>query len=97
MSKKRRLDAWIICAYNMRMNDQTAIRRKSTNVTLDPQLVADAKALGVNVSRACEAGLATELKAARKKQWVEENWEAIQSSNAYVEKHGLPLAKYRMF
>lgn len=94
---KRPLDAQIECAYTMRMNDQTPVRRKSTNVTLDPQLVADAKALGVNVSRACETGLAAELKAARKKQWVEENWNAIQSSNAYVEKYGLPLAKYRMF
>jgi len=30
-------------------------------------------------------------------QWVQENREAIESSNAYVEKNGLPLAKYRMF
>jgi len=31
------------------------------------------------------------------KRWIEENAEAIRSSNEYVEKHGLPLAKYRMF
>ena len=29
--------------------------------------------------------------------WIEANWEAIEASNAYVEKHGLPLAKYRQF
>ncbi|HZT04557.1 MAG TPA: type II toxin-antitoxin system CcdA family antitoxin [Steroidobacteraceae bacterium] len=29
-------------------------------------------------------------------QWQQENAEAIRSSNEYVEKHGLPLAKYRM-
>ena len=28
----------------------------------------------------------------RKRQWLEENREAIQSWNDYVEKHGLPLA-----
>jgi antitoxin CcdA len=29
--------------------------------------------------------------------WLKENWEAIQSSNDYVEKHGLPLEQFRMF
>ena len=29
--------------------------------------------------------------------WQEENAEMIRSSNEYVEKHGLPLAKYRPF
>ncbi|MFA7668886.1 MAG: type II toxin-antitoxin system CcdA family antitoxin, partial [Burkholderiaceae bacterium] len=34
---------------------------------------------------------------ARSELWLAENQEAIESSNAYVEKHGLPLAKHRMF
>jgi post-segregation antitoxin (ccd killing protein) len=29
--------------------------------------------------------------------WLEENREAIDCSNAYIEEHGLPLAKYRLF
>lgn len=79
------------------MNDRTPLRRKPTNVSLDAALVADAKALGINLSRACEMGLAAELKAERERQWREENAEAIASSNAYVEKYGLPLARYRQF
>lgn len=79
------------------MNVHAPVRRKSTNVSLDPRVVEEAKALGVNVSRACEAGLLAQVKAARRTQWVEENWDAIQSSNAWVAEHGLPLAKYRMF
>ena len=31
------------------------------------------------------------------KRWIEENAEAIRSSNEYVARHGLPLAKYRLF
>lgn len=31
------------------------------------------------------------------KQWVEDNPEVIESSNAYVEGRGLPLEKYRKF
>jgi antitoxin CcdA len=79
------------------MNKHTPIRRKSTNVSLDPKLVDEAKALGINLSRACEAGLAKELKAERERQWLEENADAIRASNDYVEKYGLPLAKYRQF
>ena len=71
--------------------------RRPTNVTLDPRAVADARELGINVSQACERGLVSEIKKAREAKWIEDNWEAIQSSNAWVEKHGLPFAKYRMF
>ena len=31
------------------------------------------------------------------KEWAEQNGEAIESSNAYVEEHGLPLEKVRQF
>lgn len=82
----------------MRMNDPRPVRRrKATNISLDPKLVEEAKALGINISQACEAGLEQANKAVRVARWQEENAEAIASSNAYVEKHGLPLAKYRMF
>ena len=74
-----------------------SIARRATNVSLDEQVVADAKALGVNVSRACEGGLRAEVDRARKAQWLAENREAMESSNAWVEKHGLPLARYRIF
>lgn len=79
------------------MNPHKPLRRRSTNLSLDPTLVGEAKALGVNVSRACESGLLAELKAARNKQWADENSEAIEGWNAWVAKHGLPLAKYRQF
>jgi antitoxin CcdA len=71
--------------------------RRATNVSLSSDLVEQARELGVSVSRACEAGLAAEVKKAREAKWIEENWEAIQSWNAWVEEHGLPLAKHRMF
>ena len=38
------------------------------------------------------------IKASRDaKQWLRKNNAALDSSNEYVEKHGLPLAKYRQF
>lgn len=82
----------------MRMNDVTPVRRRrATNISLDPKLVEEARELGINVSQACELGLAKANKVERERRWREEHADAIASSNAYVEKHGLPLAKYRMF
>jgi antitoxin CcdA len=77
------------------MTEQTPVRRKPTSLSLDPELVETARQLGVDISRAAEEGIALRAEAARR--WREENAEGIRQMNAYVEKHGLPLAKYRMF
>jgi antitoxin CcdA len=71
--------------------------RRPTNVSLAADLIDEAKQLDINISQACEKGLAVEVKKAREDKWIEENWEAIQFWNRYVEENGLPLAKYRMF
>jgi antitoxin CcdA len=71
--------------------------RKSTNLSLDSHLLTEARVLKVNLSRAAEAGVRSAVAVAKAEQWQAENVEAIESSNAYVEKHGLPLDKYRQF
>jgi len=72
-------------------------KRRATNVTLSEALVGMAKRLGVNVSQACEAGLAAQVKAAQAAKWLEENRPAIEQWNRYVEENGLLLAEYRQF
>lgn len=72
-------------------------RKTATNVSLDAKLVAEAKALGVSISQASNRGLEEAVKKARGERWLEENREALESSNAWVEANGLPLAKYRLF
>ena len=79
------------------MNAEIKRPRKSTNLSLAADLVAEAKALDINLSRACEAGLEAALKAERKRRWQEENAPAMEASNAWFEKHGLPLERYRLF
>lgn len=81
----------------MHMKTASPPPRRATNVSLNHDYVTEAKALGINISQACERGLIETVKEARAAEWLEENREAIESSNAYVEKHGLPLAKYRLF
>jgi len=70
---------------------------RATNVSLDPALVAEAKALGVNISMASAVGLEAAVKKARGERWLEENRAALDSYNAYVAANGLPLEKYRLF
>lgn len=63
--------------------------RRPTNVSLDAELLAHAKELGINVSRACEQGLAEEVRRRREQRWREENRDALEAYNARIEKYGL--------
>lgn len=71
--------------------------RRATNVSLDSAYLAEARELGINISQACERGLAETLAEVRAQRWLEENREALESSNDYVRKNGLPLAHLRLF
>lgn len=71
--------------------------RKPTNVTIASSLLAEAKELDVNLSRAAEAGIAKAVAAEKARLWKLENAEALASSNQYVAKNGLPLEKFRQF
>lgn len=71
--------------------------RRPTNVSLDAGLVREARELSINISRACEEGLAQSIREARARQWREANREALDSSNAFVEAKGLPLQRFRRF
>lgn len=77
--------------------DEPVVVRRATNVSLDTKLVERAKEFGINVSRACEAGLAAEVSAERARLWQEENREAIDAYNSWIEQNGIPLAEHRMF
>ena len=73
----------------------SAARKRPTNLSLDASLVDEAKALSINVSEACERGLAGEVKRAREAKWLEENLDALLAWNVWVEKNGMPYDQYR--
>jgi antitoxin CcdA len=81
---------------------------KIKTVAIDEEMIGKAEALGIDVVRACEAGLyaairrapdprSAEEKKAADAQWAEENRAAMEASNRWVEEHGLPGAAYRIF
>jgi antitoxin CcdA len=71
--------------------------KKPTNLSLDRRLLSEAKALKVNLSQAAERGLRLEVAEAKAEKWKAENGAALESSNAWVEAHGLPLDRFRRF
>ena len=80
------------------MNAPTrAARKRGTNVSLREDLIAEARQLGINLSSACEDGLAKAVKAEKERRWIEENAEGIRRFNEFVEKHGNPLGHLRQF
>jgi antitoxin CcdA len=81
----------------MRMNSAHAQGRQRLNLTLPGPLVEEAKALGLNLSRACENGLEVAVAAERARRWQEENSAFFAWYNAKVEKDGLLLAQFRQF
>jgi antitoxin CcdA len=75
----------------------SATTRRPTNVSLPDALVSEAKALEVNLSRACESGLAAAVKAERERRWKAANQAAMESWAAPLERDGLTLARHRGF
>jgi antitoxin CcdA len=71
--------------------------RKATNVSIDPEVLADAKALDINVSRAAETGIVEAVRAEKNRRWLEENREALLYYNEWLEENGILLDEYRQF
>ena len=81
----------------MRHERVTSGKRKSVNLSLDTGIVAAAREAGVNLSKVSEAAIRAATKVEQDRRWQEENREGIEANNAWVEKNGLPLEKYRLF
>lgn len=64
-------------------------RKKPTNLTMNAGLLAQAKALGINLSAICEAALQQEVKRRRDAQWAEQNREGIDAVNDFVARNGV--------
>ena len=68
-----------------------APRRCKVSLTISEDLVEEARALSINLSKAAEAGITAAVKSAREKAWREENRDAIREYNAWIERDGVPF------
>jgi antitoxin CcdA len=63
--------------------------KKAVNLSIDRDLLRQARELKVNLSKALEERLAAIIREERARRWQEENREAIEAYNRFVDKHGL--------
>lgn len=77
------------CRY-MRMNSaiDTQAPKKPTNVSINSDLLAKAKALKINLSATLETALTELVNARQRELWKQENRQAIEAYNQMVEERG---------
>lgn len=71
--------------------------KKATNLSLNSELLAEAKRLNINLSATMEKALEFEVSQRLKAEWLEKNADAIAACNELTEKHGLFSDAFRVF
>ena len=72
-------------------------QKKPTNLTINAELLREAKALDINLSQAFEAHLAVLVKTKKKEKWLTENREAVDAYNRFVDENGVFSDGWRSF
>jgi antitoxin CcdA len=71
--------------------------KKATNLSINADLLRQAKEFNINLSQKVEQHLAELVREAKRQQWQAENADFIAAYNKRVETEGLPLEQYRAF
>jgi antitoxin CcdA len=77
--------------------DDRPSRKKAVNLSIDSELLAEAKAAGTNMSALLEKALQQALQERRNEKWRDENRDAIEAYNEFVAEHGLLSDEWRSF
>lgn len=71
--------------------------RAKVNLSIEADVVREARDLGVNMSRVAEMAIAEAARLERNRRWREENRDSLEAYALEVEREGLPLARFRSF
>ncbi|HET7570847.1 MAG TPA: type II toxin-antitoxin system CcdA family antitoxin [Gammaproteobacteria bacterium] len=63
--------------------------KRAVNLTVNAELLNQARASGINLSATLESALREQIRQAQRRQWLEENREAIANYNRMVERDGV--------
>ncbi|WP_072396987.1 type II toxin-antitoxin system CcdA family antitoxin [Hyphomicrobium sp. CS1GBMeth3] len=77
------------------MDSKAPKRKRAVNLSIDAELVREAKAAGANMSALLEAALRDLLETQRTERWREENREALAAYDRHIEKDGLWFDEFR--
>lgn len=71
--------------------------KKATNLSINSDLLRQAKELNINLSQQVESYLSELVRKAKEQQWLAENAEAIAAYNERIEKEGVFSEGLRRF
>ncbi|PLX60411.1 type II toxin-antitoxin system CcdA family antitoxin [Sedimenticola selenatireducens] len=71
--------------------------KKAANLSINKELLEEARNLNINLSATLEQALTEKVRQERRKQWLEDNREAIEACNQLAEQNGLFSDKHRVF
>ena len=71
--------------------------KRAANLSVDAELLDEAKALKINLSQTLEQALQARVREERARRWREENRAALQSYADYIERHGVFSEGLRSF
>ena len=77
------------------MNRSTALKKKPTNVSINSELLANARELGLNLSAELEQRLTEVVRQRRAEHWLRDNRDAIEAYNRHIEEHGMWNEEFR--
>ena len=69
--------------------------KRAANVSIDAEILAEAKAMKINLSQTLEEELRKRVQDERVRRFQEEHREAFESYNRFIEKNGIWSKKYR--
>ena len=72
-------------------------QKKPTNLSINSDLLQQAKEHHINLSQALELRLTEMLRDEKRRNWMEENREAIEEYNRRIENHGVFSEGLRQF
>ena len=71
--------------------------KKATNLTINRDLLAEARSLNINLSATLEWALTEKVRQKKRSQWRQDNREAIEACNELAVQNGLFSDKHRVF
>ena len=93
----------IDCAHVSRENamrakeDRAGYAKRAANLSVNAELLDEARALEINLSATLEKALDEAVRARKREKWLEENREAIAAYNRRIARDGLASDHVRAF
>jgi len=73
-----------------------AASKKAANLSINRDLLAEARSLNINLSATLEWALTEKIRQEKRNQWRKDNREAIDNCNTLAEENGLFSDKHRV-